>query len=86
MKNKFKQFEPLKVTWIDAHTVKNEWSSFEEIKESTDAPYIIKSIGFFYYQNQDYLVIMQSIDTNSQDAVSGIAIPIKNIKTIRRLR
>ncbi len=83
--DKFKKNELLKITWIDAFTLPKGWLSSEEVEERMETPESIETVGFFYCQTNDYILLTQSIDSG-EETILGMAIPLGVIKEIKRLK
>lgn len=95
--SKYKLYDIIEVTWIDSHSG-GGWKVPSEIakwiKEAKNN-FTIKTIGYFFDEDQDFLRICQSHDNQSQDPdgsrldnldeVYAVAKPcIKEIKVIRK--
>lgn len=71
------------VVWYDAHQVLPNWNTLEELDEE---PYQVRSCGWVLPDvKEGHVVLVQSIGAGEHyDA--GIAIPLKMVKSIHRLR
>jgi len=82
--------QPVEVIWIDSHKINAGWMDAEEIEEyqgSEEDTFTIHTAGYFYEKSDNFVYIIQSYDSNSNQRFdSMIAIPIVAVIEIRKLK
>ncbi len=95
-KNKYKKYDILEIVWLDSHGG-GGWKTPSEVEkwiERAKTNFIIKSVGYFIHEDNDFLRIAQSYDNqildpegqgdNNIDGMFAIAkTAIKSIKKIK---
>lgn len=94
MKPKFKLYDILEITWVDSHSYTG-WKTSAEIEEEIKTAkndFTIKTLGYFYNEDDDFLRVCQCHDNQSAsetrrdnvDSLYAVAKPcIKKIKVIK---
>jgi len=82
MKN-LKKYDRLYIKWIDSYSDNAGWMNESEISEEN---HFVESLGFFYKQTKDFLIIIHSRGIDDTDAMGVLNIPLGCIKEIKRLK
>ena len=80
---KFEKYDRLYVKWIDSYSDNSGWIDEEDISEEN---HFIESLGFFYKQTKDFLIIVHSRGLEDTDVMGVLNIPLGCIKEIKKLK
>ena len=75
------------VEWVDSYfPFPQGWQDLEDIEEEVEEhTFICKSVGFHYISNEDYVVILQNLDGESERSSGILKIPKKAITKMEEL-
>lgn len=77
-------FQLVQVTWHDAHSMTETWTSVDELADDPD-PYVVESVGWLLPQAKPgHICIAQSY--NAEDLDSVLAIPNGMVVRIAHLQ
>jgi len=73
-KQKFEVNDILEITWIDSHHDGSGWASEENIEEfiNSNSDFVINTIGYYLHENNGYLYLTQSYDSQEKTRRMGL--------------
>ena len=66
---KYKKYDILEISWLDSHS-RSGWTDPREVKawiERANNNFIVKTIGYFFHEDDKFLRVCQSHDSQGQD-------------------
>jgi len=69
--NKYKIEE---IIWNDCRAINNEWQQFNDIMDFLKEKPIIKSVGYTFYEDNEYLIIISTMHNFNEEVNGGMII------------